>query len=439
MEFWRRGDLQSERGKQMSFSFRGLFFVSIAFVLTIVILVAGGASLLAERYSEENRKNFIEMTMASLEAGPLALARLHAADYAQKHLDRIVQQLNTETELIHKVQIYSKGAETFGFANHKPTFELDTRCARSITKEFSFPDAISSFYITMEIDSCKTLSGVDSVLKTVFLTLFGIAFIVLMGFLILSYPVLLSIRMGSSVIGSEDVVSDNILKSIPFKPVRGMTSLALRAKQLEREAAKTEIAKQVAHDIKSPLTALKAAIEMFDLDTKKSKKLAESALSRVVGIVEDLNGDRSAKLKDSRDVKIVIEEAIKLKQIEYPEINIQLKIDDKWPLIYLDAVIMSRCLSNLINNSIEAGAKNIEVELINQNGICVMVQDDGRGMSRENIEKAGQKGFTAHKLSGKGLGLSYVKEQIELLKGRLDIVSELNVGTKIIINLQNHT
>ena len=99
--------------------------------------------------------------------------------------------------------------------------------------------------------------------------------------------------------------------------------------------------------------------------------------------------------------------------------------------------VVEKCASivkELVENSIDAHAQSIKVSL-KEGGIKeIMVTDDGIGMDKDVLEQVTDLFFTTKK-NGTGLGTSLSKEIVELHGGKIKYLSEVGIGTTVIINL----
>lgn len=223
-------------------------------------------------------------------------------------------------------------------------------------------------------------------------------------------------------------------------------------KKEEREGAWREMAKQVAHDIKNPLTPMKLSIQQLqrlqnDDIVKFHHRFQElsPALIEQINTLAQIASEFSYFAKEKIDlnqitdisecIKTVLEvyenqECIEIKLINSAENNI-LVLGEKQQYI--------RIFNNLIKNAVQAlYGKNdgvIAIEIKEENNECkISIMDNGYGISKENQSKIFSSQFTT-KIDGSGIGLSIVKSIIELLGGRIDFVSKENQGSTFYIYL----
>lgn len=93
---------------------------------------------------------------------------------------------------------------------------------------------------------------------------------------------------------------------------------------------------------------------------------------------------------------------------------------------------------DLVQNSIEANANHILVEMIEDQQLCITIKDDGCGMSEENLQKAISPFYTTRKTRKVGLGLSLIKMLAEQTDGTFEINSVLHQGTELHVCFNHH-
>lgn len=195
--------------------------------------------------------------------------------------------------------------------------------------------------------------------------------------------------------------------------------------------------KKSAHDLNNILTGILNNIyyleELNDLPANASKILAnlENDAKRAADIIEIM---LSKKKRDEIKLdKIFINEiagdVINSLKTGLPEkISIKLNSDESIPPIIANKTDIYRIILNIIKNSIEAVEPQGEVELTtgyDSGNVYIKIADNGEGISKENIDKIFDSGFsTKDKKTESGYGLSVVKEKINAYRGSINVFSD---------------
>ena len=222
----------------------------------------------------------------------------------------------------------------------------------------------------------------------------------------------------------------------------------------EREAAKKELVSltaQVAHDIRSPLTALNVCLRSLPQVPEKQRVLMRNAANRINDIANNLlqqySGKTSEAIASPLDLQTwllapLLENIISEKRVQFEELAIELEgiisSEGFSAFAKFDPSRMKRLLSNLINNSSEAfstkGGK-ILLELDAYDGkVFLKIIDNGCGIAANLLEKVLDEGIS-FKDKGFGLGLPDAKKSIEAFGGTLQLQSSLKKGTTVDIVL----
>ena len=206
------------------------------------------------------------------------------------------------------------------------------------------------------------------------------------------------------------------------------------------------LAAQVAHDIRSPLAALRSAAAGLDAALDE-KPLIAGAVGRISDIADDLL-NRYRKPGTTKPDKVercalpgLIEQVVLEKRCQHkdkPGVAIEFSAADKNIKAAVEPQELQRLVSNLVNNAIEAldrGGK-VEVEVASSGKlILIHVRDDGKGISPEILARLGKKGETHGKSNGTGLGLYHARTKAECWGGKLRIDSAPGKGTTVTLEL----
>ncbi|MFD2597872.1 ATP-binding protein [Sphingobacterium corticis] len=222
----------------------------------------------------------------------------------------------------------------------------------------------------------------------------------------------------------------------------------------EREYAWREMARQVAHEIKNPLTPMKLGIQQlirsFNEDDPRFedrfKRFSDSFIEQIDSLSKiAVEFSNFARLPDTELVKIdILEKISEVVTLFNGTLNTDIHVFNK---TYLDHVYVLgdkdqilRSFNNLIKNAIEAARGRrkhtikITLSLIDDEKVKISVSDNGFGISEDVIPKIFQPNFTT-KSSGTGLGLAFVKKTVESMQGEISFDTAENLGTTFTIVL----
>lgn len=215
----------------------------------------------------------------------------------------------------------------------------------------------------------------------------------------------------------------------------------------QRELAWREIAQQVAHEIKNPLTPMKLKLQQLERMSQQSgdsEGNLHKAIEALLGQVEILNGIASsfstfAKMPEPRMQKVELSTLIKRIADLHKSAGVISIQSDGAVTVLADEQLLSRIISNLILNAEQASDPKrklqIHIRLNNSRGRSQLtVQDNGTGMTEEIRQKAFLPQFST-KQSGSGLGLAIARQGIEQMGGTITFDSQLGVGTSFYIEL----
>lgn len=223
---------------------------------------------------------------------------------------------------------------------------------------------------------------------------------------------------------------------------------AVKLAQTERESAWREMAKQVAHEIKNPLTPMRLNVQYLQrsLQTDDPEKLKEFAES-MIGQIDTLSSiaeafSRFASMPELKFKTFPAKEVVQRVAAMYPDQNLSFEAVDEEFVIYADQDQLIRVMNNLINNAFQAIPEERKPEVKvqmegHQNELIIRVIDNGCGIPEEQKEKVFEPRFTT-KTKGMGLGLSLVKRIIDGFKGRIYFDSIPDQGTTFTIHLPIH-
>ena len=217
----------------------------------------------------------------------------------------------------------------------------------------------------------------------------------------------------------------------------------------EREEAWREMAKQVANEVKNPLTPMKLLIQNFERKFDKNdpeidqkvRNLSRSLVDQIDLVATVASAfSEFAKLPPKNDEFFNLKEELEnLVRVFNDDGNIYFHANKDMMPVRMDRIYLSRIFTNMITNAKQAVSEqrksiiNIDAELFNKK-IIIVIEDNGIGIPKDKLEQIFEPNFTT-KNSGMGLGLTMVKKMIEEYKGDISVKSEEGKGTKFTIIL----
>jgi len=223
---------------------------------------------------------------------------------------------------------------------------------------------------------------------------------------------------------------------------------AVKLAKSEREQAWREMAKQVAHEIKNPLTPMRLTVQSFEQrfdanDPNIKSKLNEFSKS-LIQQIDTMSSIASAfssfaEMPKQKREKLDVVEVVRLAVDIFNEDYIHYFHEKDTLIAQLDKTQLIRIVTNLVKNATQSMEDNehpkIEVKVKEDNGnVIISVADNGKGISEVDATKVFEPKFTT-KTSGMGLGLPMIKNIVEAYNGNITFTSEINKGTVFTVSI----
>lgn len=244
-------------------------------------------------------------------------------------------------------------------------------------------------------------------------------------------------------------VRANVVKEEAVRAEMAIQQLRLENKFNERIA---NMSRSVAHDIRSPLSVLNIIGDKMKADFPHEGQLLGEVSKRIIEIADGLldvgrksvqkESDARSVMKaepivtvSAQNIMRICEQAVAEKKIELGASLVRIQFYNEVTCdfnVFCESLALSRIISNLFNNSIEAIKENGFVSLTlseGEDGLLVEVRDSGHGMSEELIRKILIGPVSEGKARGNGLGLWSAIEQVRGWQGKFKILS--NSGTTV--------
>lgn len=217
---------------------------------------------------------------------------------------------------------------------------------------------------------------------------------------------------------------------------------AVKLATSEREQAWREMAKQVAHEIKNPLTPMRLSVQSFqrkfDPEDPEIHQKVDEYSKTLIQQIDTMSSIASAfsnfaKMPAQKNETLNVVKIVKLALDIFSEDYIAFVADEKEIISQLDRTQLIRVITNLVKNATQAVADckdpKVVVSVMSENDLVkVSVSDNGKGITDENIARIFEPRFTT-KSSGMGLGLAMVKNIVETYKGTITFTSQNGKGT----------
>ena len=477
--------------KRVSFRTR-LFMVMIGMLIIAGLMILGTTTI---QY-ESQRENYHLGRLARKE---IQIQR-HIAYLVQKHNlmnqpPQVWEQYSTDFEKInsiHSVQyslftlegrplfIYHSSLEII--ANN---YELnDTLLDKIITSKQGsyiehYPSELDNFHASYKIlkDTSDTpyailffpyfedVSISENELNTFIENLYRIYILLLVGVILIAYFLskfvtrsldTIKVRMGKMRLEkkNEKIHLNNATREIDSlvnsynKMIDDLAESAEKLAKTERQQAWQEMARQVAHEIKNPLTPMRLTIQSFqhqydpnDPDNKKKLNDFSTLLIQQIDTMSEVAEAFSnfATLPKPKMKECDLVEVTQMAVNIFDQGHIVFSSDQAHSYHNLDRTQWIRVITNLVQNALQSVPKGrtpqIGLQLTTEpNQTLLSIMDNGNGIPKEIEDKVFEPKFTT-KTSGMGLGLGIVKNIIKSHEGTIRYVSKKGKGTTFIIAL----
>ncbi len=219
----------------------------------------------------------------------------------------------------------------------------------------------------------------------------------------------------------------------------------------EKEAAWREMARQVAHEIKNPLTPISLSANLLLRARKENSSEFDEILERTIDMIQrqvgnmrDIASDFSAfagarhSNPEPVDLKALLRDVLAFNEAWASELGVEIRESGNGGRVFADPRELERVLINLISNAFESMPEGgtLEASVETKDGLVVLeIRDTGTGLSDEARERLFEPYFTTRS-HGTGLGLAICKRVIDEFGGKIELrVAEGGVGTLVRVEL----
>lgn len=223
------------------------------------------------------------------------------------------------------------------------------------------------------------------------------------------------------------------------------------------ESLRREFVSNASHELKTPITIISGFIETIKLGHIKDEKqlnhfveIMEKEVKRLALLTDNLlHLSRAEKILAENSEEKILNLKLLLEEIrksffniaERKKIEIEIKADDKEIKTKLSNEWFRTVIGNLIDNSIKYSNNDSKIELIGYikgEYLSITIKDEGIGIPKEELENIFRRFYRVdksrnRKIEGNGLGLAIVKNMVYSINGKINIESEVGLGTKIVL------
>jgi signal transduction histidine kinase len=467
------------RIKNIRYSFRIQLLIAFLLVSLIpIILLAIYNRQIVSKRSQEAIANELHERTNYIERNINAQKNLSDANLQQKfeHAGSelgITFSVYDESDEIYssKEQYYNSGIFSKKI-NPKIFYYLNYLSYREyLTKEIIDNFSYNSFYKKLNVDGKNYILGVNDAFNKVKVNLsaveidvflfgiysFAILIIIILSTILadkISHPIR-NLTQGMSSVKQGDLNVQIIIKERgELKDLlNGFNSMVGELKnnqnelaEFEREKAWKEMAKQVAHEIKNPLTPMKLSMQQLIISFKDKKanfeEIFEKLSTTILNQIENLNQIASEFSRFARMPRINLEEIDLLSVVKDTaqlfadnKLKIEIISELSSPKIEADISQLRRLFINLMRNSIQASSTNIIFKIVSEaDNYLVNVTDNGKGIPLEFKNRIFEENFTT-KEKGMGIGLKLIKKYLEDINGQIILVETSPDGTTFNISI----
>ena len=480
------------RHKALNYSARIQLYVYLAFILPLIMVSATTLGLINNSARAQLKEEYIEkskiigerfaplldsferdsaVAVNDLEAQLIELARLANVDatvfsptgkllassqplvYEDRILSSLVNRRALEAIVVDAEQSFVNN-EKIGTLNYNCSYYgMRSPESGKLVGILSLPFFESAY--SLEKTQIRVMANIIAIFCVVFI-LFSILSFFAVRWLTFPLEFITKTLRGTTLTSSNKPLEWNSNDEIGMmvneynKMVHNLEQSKIEISRIQKETAWREIAKQVAHEVKNPLTPMKLTLQQMErslLTDGLSKEGTEKSLRTLLQQVEILNDIASsfnafakmpAPILQRVDIVSLVRHVADL-HADYKEGNISLSLPDGPVYVMGDAQLLSRVFSNIVLNALQSrddGKKvNILVDINVAHGTCVVgIKDDGAGIGKE----LGDRIFLPHfstKKSGSGLGLAIAKQGVEQGGGSIRFETVEGKGTTFYIGL----
>jgi signal transduction histidine kinase len=226
--------------------------------------------------------------------------------------------------------------------------------------------------------------------------------------------------------------------------------------EAEKAESKIQLARVVAHNIRSPIVAIEMMIPQLFSISSQARRVLQSSVKEIKELADKLKtkpedvlekSDSHPGIRELIFLPALLEEVIGQKQMEFSQKGaVQISVVNNSSgadlFVKVNSCELKSIISNLINNGIESysnGGGRVDLTLFVVGKFCsIAVEDFGCGIPQEYLKNLGQKQISFKGSGQRGLGLVHAVQTAKAWGGSLVIESEMGSGTKVTLQLPGY-
>ena len=478
--FYSRGDLRKKTFfSRLQNTFIYFFGVTLLLVFVVVSVIVVGRHERSAYYNQQYRMQFLVKYFTPLIKTSTdcdSVIRVGAVQMS-KLLDADISFYNSEGYMFISEGESYKHPNSIADFDENPFYNMPKNVYAKMAIEDGGP-VVQSYAVLKNCDNqpiYMLMSSKGEIVKlkrniSLFLVIvFNLFFIVLGVSVLLSYFIsrrlsaplsLLEKKMSRIELGTDNekidypIVEGDALSKLVVQYNSMIDKLAVSVEELaqsEREASWRQMARQMAHEIKNPLTPMQLLTQRLLMqsgdDLQEYKKAVHASAKALLQGIESITTTTDAlsnfaKTPISPLAPINIVESVgyivNLFRNNEAEVNIDFSSTLDSAMVLVDKEMIGHVFNNLLKNAIQAIPDDRKGEISvkiyhNVMNVLISVTDNGIGIIEENKDKIFTVNFTT-KTKGMGLGLMVVKNVVDQAKGSIEYTSEYGVGTTFIVS-----
>jgi signal transduction histidine kinase/HAMP domain-containing protein len=225
--------------------------------------------------------------------------------------------------------------------------------------------------------------------------------------------------------------------------------------EVEVERMKTEFLSNISHELRTPLTPIKGYSEVLrskDVGPERTREFASNIassaqrLERIIGMLVDFAALEAGRMRvevTDVDLSPVVDRVLATFRERHPDRRFTRRVARGLPTVPVDPDLLARVLEELLDNAVKFSDDTVSIlaRAGDDGTVELVVRDRGQGLDAEELETILRDfhqadGSATRRYGGLGLGLSIVQRILDRFGAGIEVVSEVDVGTDVVLHLR---